>query len=120
MGLRTWESAGAGASSLKAHSGGVKCPGQVAPTTGLKLWFPQTQGGGHPSVYNDRNIVIMVPRARQRGANCHLCPVVIWKRALRDVKILNPECHACITGLRGDQPLKPFWFDGALLPNNTS
>ena len=48
-------------------------------------------------------------------------PVVIWKRAVGDVKILNPECHACITGLRGDQQqLKPFWFDGALLPNNTS
>ena len=35
---------------------GVKCPGQVAPTTGLKLWFPQIQGGGHPFVYHDRII----------------------------------------------------------------
>ena len=46
LGLQTQESAGAGALSLKAPSGGVKCPGQVAPATGLKLWFPQTQGGG--------------------------------------------------------------------------
>ena len=32
LGLRTRESAGA--SLLKAPSGGVKCPGQVAPTAG--------------------------------------------------------------------------------------
>ena len=51
--IGTAESAGAGVSSLKAPSGVVKCPGQVAPTTGLKLWFPLTQGGGHPSVYHD-------------------------------------------------------------------
>ena len=43
--IGTAESAVEGALSLKAHSGGVKCPGQVAPTTGLKLWFPQTQRG---------------------------------------------------------------------------
>ena len=55
LGLRTWESAGTCASNLKAHIWGVKCPGQVAPTTGLKLWFSHTQGGGHPSAYYDRN-----------------------------------------------------------------
>ena len=48
----------------------------------FKSWYPG-HGNGEPTV---------------------ICaPVVIWKRALGDVKILNPECHACITGLRGDQ-----------------
>ena len=62
----------------------------------------------------------MVPRHGNGEPTVICAPVVIWKRALGDVEILNPECHACITGLTGDRQLKPFWFDGALLPNDTS
>ena len=40
----TWKSAGV--SSLRVPSAGVKCPSRPRLQLGLKLWFPQTQGGG--------------------------------------------------------------------------
>ena len=43
LGLRTRGGGGsAGASRLKAPSGGVKCPGQVAPTTGSLILVSQS------------------------------------------------------------------------------
>ena len=53
--LRTWKSASA--STLRAPGGGVKCPGQVVPTTGSQILVPpQTQGGGVQSFWTYKNL----------------------------------------------------------------
>ena len=61
LGLQTRKNAGA--LSLRAPSGGVKCPGHVAPTTGSQIVVPpipkeevfnvfEPKRGGQPSVYH--------------------------------------------------------------------
>ena len=76
----------AGASRLKAPSGGG---GGSWPGGAYNLVFnfgsPRPKEEvlkdfePRPSVYHDRIFVIMVHRARQRGANCPLCPAPMFE-----------------------------------------
>ena len=88
LGLRTRKSAGA--SSLRAHSGCVKCPGQVGPTTGCCGSPPPPQPKEEVfKVFEPKRVDSFLytmiyffnhgTQTQQWGANCPLCSAMSSK-----------------------------------------